>query len=119
MSRHLILAAMLSAILAPSPSAFAQRAACEGDGYRKGLCLYRQRQYLEAEKILTVVVAANAEDPVTLRAKYFLARTEMKLGNWDKASGHLIEIYALSPLFYKEWSCDFLLGESRKGLGEE
>jgi len=114
-----ILAVLLTAILSPTFPAVAQRLTCEGDGYRKGLCLYQQRQYVEAQRILLSVVQANAEDPVTLRAKYFLARAEMKLKNWQSASQHLREIYSLSPLFYQEWSCDFLLGECRKKLGKD
>ncbi|PYQ50751.1 MAG: hypothetical protein DMF59_10000 [Acidobacteria bacterium] len=50
---------------------------------------------------------------------YFLARTEMKRGRFDEASGLLVRIYGLDQSFYDVWNCDFLLGECRKATGKD
>jgi cytochrome c-type biogenesis protein CcmH/NrfG len=58
------------------------------------------------------------QDPQTIRATYFLARTLMKTGKFDEASTKLIRIYSMDPAFYETWNCDYLLGECRKALGK-
>lgn len=49
---------------------------------------------------------------------YFLARTKMGLKKFAEAEAELIRIYTADPGFYKEWGCDFLLGESRRAQGK-
>lgn len=88
------------------------------DSYSKALCAYQHRDFVGAEALLTALVEKNEEDPQTLRALYFLARAEMKLGRFDEASTHLIRIYLLDKPFYHAWNCDFLLGECRKAGGK-
>jgi len=65
-----------------------------------------------------MIAEKNADDPRTIRSIYFLARTEMKLGRFDEASTLFIRIYEIDQPFYREWSCDFLLGECRTALGK-
>lgn len=120
MKHRAILTAFILVILSFVGSGQAQESRCTGtSGYQRGLCLFASRNYVEAERLFAAVVEENREDPVTLKARYFLIRTEMKLGRWKQASEQLISIYAISPMFYREWSCDFLLGECRKKLGQE
>jgi len=57
-------------------------------------------------------------DAVTIRAVYFLARTEMKLGRFEEAETLFIRIYSMSKAFYDEWGCDFLLGVCRQARGK-
>jgi len=89
------------------------------DGYPAALCLYRQERFREADRLLIAIVDRNAPETVTLKARYFLGRSLMKQGRWKEASDHWIALYSASPLFYREWSCDFLLGECRRGLGKD
>lgn len=90
--------------------------AAEGE-YLKALCLYHGGRFEEAEKGFRAVVEADAPRPETLKARYFLVRTLMKLGRWSEASEELIKIYSLSSSFYDEWSGDYLLGEIRRAQG--
>jgi TolA-binding protein len=87
------------------------------DAYSKALCAYQLRDFHEAEAGFREI-AATGESAQTIRALYFLARTEMKLGRFDEASTIFIRIYASAPSFYREWNCDFLLGECRKATGK-
>jgi TolA-binding protein len=89
------------------------------DSYGKALCAYQQRNFAEAEAGFRAIADAGAADTQTLRAAYFLARTEMKRGRFDEASALLIRIYSLDRSFYDTWSCDFLLGECRRATGKE
>jgi TolA-binding protein len=56
---------------------------------------------------------------VTIRAIYFLGRTEMKRGRFDEAAALFVRIYAMDPAFYASWNCDFLLGECRRAMGKD
>jgi TolA-binding protein len=96
----------------------AAAASCQGSDYAAALCLYRTERYQEAEAIFSKIVRAGAEQPETIKAHYFLARSEMKLQRWDEASVELMKIFALAPEFYNEWNCDFLLGVCREKLGK-
>lgn len=87
------------------------------DRYSKALCAYQLRNFADAAASFGEI-AAKKDDPAMLRATYFLARTEMKLGRFDEASTLLIRIYGISSSFYREWNCDFLLGECRKATGK-
>ena len=89
------------------------------DAYGKALCAYQQRRFAEAEAGFRAIADAGAADTQTIRAVYFLARTEMKRGRFDEASALLIRIYSLDRSFYDTWSCDFLLGECRRATGKE
>ena len=60
----------------------------------------------------------NLDAPDTVRALYFLGRTEMKMGRFDEASTRFIRIYTLDKPFYHAWNCDFLLGECRRATGK-
>ncbi len=89
------------------------------DDYAKALCAYQRRAFPEAEAGFRSIVEKNDVDPRTIRAIYFLARTEMKRGRFDEAAPLLVRIYAMDPAFYASWNCDFLLGECRKASGKD
>ena len=61
----------------------------------------------------------SSQDAQTIRALYFLARTEMKRGRFGEAAPIFIKIYSLDPAFYAAWSCDHLLGECRRAVGRD
>lgn len=86
--------------------------------YEEALCAYQRRQFAEAEHGFRAIVEREAQDPKTIRATYFLARTLMKTGRFDEAQALFIRIYSLDPAFYDAWNGDFLLGECRKALGK-
>jgi len=93
---------------------------CGGtDDYSKALCAYQRRQFPEAELGFRSIVEKNEIDPQTIRAVYFLARTEMKRGRFDEAAPLFVRIYSMDPAFYASWNCDFLLGECRKAVGRD
>jgi TolA-binding protein len=93
---------------------------CGGtDDYAKALCAYQRRAFAEAEAGFRGIVEKNDVDPLTIRAIYFLARTEMKRGRFDEAAPLFVRIYAMDPAFYASWNCDFLLGECRKATGKD
>lgn len=87
--------------------------------YDTALRRYRARDYAAATIGFRAIVSADEKDPLTLRARYFLARSLMKNRSWREAQQELFAIYNTAPSFYNEWSCDFLLGECRRALGEE
>jgi len=89
------------------------------DDYSKALCAYQRRAFTEAEAGFRAIVEKNEVDPVTIRAIYFLARTEMKRGRFDEAGPLFVRIYAMDPAFYASWNCDFLLGECRRAMGRD
>jgi TolA-binding protein len=89
------------------------------DPYGKALCAYQRRNFAAAEAGFRSIADGAAADAQTIRAVYFLARTEMKRGRFDEASALLIRIYSLDRSFYETWSCDFLLGECRRATGKE
>ena len=88
------------------------------DDYGRALCAYQRRQFVEAEAGFRALIEKNEPDPQTIRAIYFLARTEMKLGRFDEAAPLFIRIYTLDPAFYASWNCDYLLGLCRKATGK-
>lgn len=88
------------------------------DPYSKALCAYQHRRFNEAEQGFRAIVAADARDPSTIRATYFLARTLMKTGRFEEASKLFIRIYEADKPFYDDWQCDYLLGECRKAQGK-
>jgi TolA-binding protein len=93
---------------------------CGGtDDYSKALCAYQRRAFTEAEAGFRGIVEKNEVDPLTIRAIYFLARTEMKRGRFDEAGPLFVRIYAMDPAFYASWNCDFLLGECRRAMGRD
>ena len=93
---------------------------CGGtDDYSKALCAYQRRAFAEAEAGFRGLVEKNEVDPLTIRAIYFLARTEMKRGRFDEAAPLFVRIYAMDPGFYSSWNCDFLLGECRRAVGKD
>lgn len=112
--RNLLIAlALASAAHAAVPST------CGATGdYERALCAYQKRDFGEAESLFRAIADRTEQDPQTIRAVYFLARTLMKTGRFDDASALLIRIYSLDQSFYDTWNCDFLLGECRKALGK-
>lgn len=92
---------------------------CDGNDYERGLCAYRGGDFAQAGRLFSRVVEAAAQEPPTIKAHYFLARSLMKQRKWREASEQFIRIYGLWRAFYDEWNCDFLLGECRKALGLE
>lgn len=99
---------------------FGNAASCaEGTSYVQALCHYRQKAWTEAEGAFSAIVELGLQDPETIKALYFRARTKMRLKRWDEASIDLIRIYTLDPAFFQEWNGDFLLGECRKMLGKD
>ena len=108
-----ILALLSSAALAAPPTT------CGATGdYERALCAYQRRNFPEAERAFRAIVEREVQDSHTIRAMYFLARTQMKTGHFDEASAMLVRIYSLDPAFYAAWNGDFLLGECRKALGK-
>ena len=89
---------------------------CAGDAYERALCSYQQGRLEEAEASFRQLTEADPA-PRTIRAHYFLARTLMRTGKCEEASRELIRIFGADPGFYREWGCDFLLGECRRRLG--
>jgi TolA-binding protein len=116
--RNAVILALL-AVAAPFASAAPPTTCGRTDAYSLALCAYQHRDFVQAEARFTELAEANMEDPRTVRALYFLGRTEMKLGRYDEASTHFIRIYALDKPFYHAWNCDFLLGECRKASGKQ
>ena len=110
----MILNGLILALLAALPPSTCGRT----DAYSLALCAYQHRDFVQAEARFGELVEANLEEPRTVRALYFLGRTEMKLGKYEEASTHFIRIYALDKPFYHAWNCDFLLGECRKASGK-
>ena len=112
MKLTLILALVAQTALAAPPTT------CGGSSdYERALCAYQRRNFAEAERAFRAIAEREVQDPQTIRATYFLARTLMKSGRFDEAHALLIRIYALDPAFYATWNGDFLLGECRKALG--
>jgi outer membrane protein assembly factor BamD (BamD/ComL family) len=91
----------------------------EGSDYAKALCAYDKEEYAEAEGEFMRLAEREEASPEVIRSMYFLARTKMQLHKFDEAHALLIRIYSIDPGFYKEWACDFLLGECRKALGRD
>jgi len=111
--------AVILALLASAASAAPPPTTCgRTDAYSLALCAYQHRDFVQAAARFTELVDANLDDPRTVRALYFLGRTEMKLGRYEEASTRFIRIYALDKPFYHAWNCDFLLGECRKAVGK-
>lgn len=116
MRRALILAFMAIAAVAEAKPP----TTCGGtDEYSKALCAYQRRNFPEAEAGFRGIVEKGEIDPKTIRAIYFLARTEMKRGRFDEAAPLFVRIYAMDPAFYASWNCDFLLGECRRAVGKD
>lgn len=103
---------LASAIMAAGTAAIDTR-------YDEAMRSYRVRDYPAAAAAFRSIVEQDEKDPLTLKSRYFLARSLMKNGSWRYAKKELVGIYETSPSFYAEWGCDFLLGECRKALGEE
>lgn len=117
MHRAVILALLVAAaapLAAATPSTCGQK-----DDYSRALCAYQRREFTAADAAFRAIVDKNEPDPKTIRATYFLARTEMKRGRFEEASTLLIRIYGLDPAFYATWNCDFLLGECRRAAGKD
>lgn len=89
------------------------------DPYSQALCAYQKRQFDAAAAGFQQIADAGAADSTTIRATYFLARTEMKRGNFAAAGRLLVRIYAMDKAFYDAWSCDHLLGECRRASGKD
>ena len=112
--RNLNLALLAVPVFAEPPSTCGAT-----DDYGKALCAYQRRNFAAAEEGFRAIVERGAKDPQTLHAMYFLARTEMKRGRFEEASGLFRRIYSLDNSFYDLWNCDFLLGECRKAVGKD
>ena len=111
---------ILCALIAVTPAAAAPPSTCGSpDDYGRALCAYQRRNFADAEAGFRGIVDRNQHDSLTIRAVYFLARTQMKRGRFEEASALLIRIYSLDKAFYDAWSCDFLLRECRKATGKE
>ena len=113
------LASILALIVLSCGSVALADSSCgSGDGYSSALCSYRHGDWQAAASGFRQLVERNEPNPETMKAFYFLARTEMKLKRWDEAQTLLIRIYTLDPPFYRAWNCDFLLGVAREGAGK-
>lgn len=120
MSRVTRNAQLATILLVAAPLFAAPPTTCGArDDYGKALCSYQRRNFIEAEAAFRVIVDKGEQDVKTVRALYFLARTEMKLGRFEDATPLLVRIYSLDPGFYAAWNCDFLLGECRRALGKD
>ena len=87
--------------------------------YRAGLDAYTAGDFGRAARIFEEIVSRDEKDPMTLKARYFLARSQMRLKQWDAASSGLIAIYSISASFFTDWNCDYLLGECRRAQGKD
>ena len=110
---------LLVAVLALATPASAEDERCRTapSDYAAALCFYHAGSLDRASDLFEQIVREDVPHPETLKSRYFLARTRMKQKRWEDASAQWIKIYSLSPSFYEEWSCDFLLGESRRAMG--
>jgi len=106
-------------LVAASASATPPSTCGARDDYGKALCAYQRRSFIEAEAEFRTIVDKGEPDAKTIRALYFLARTDMKLGRFEEAAPVLVRIYSLDPAFYAAWNCDFLLGECRRAMGKD
>ena len=107
------------ALLVATTTAAAPPSTCgSDDDYSRALCAYQRRNFAQAEQGFRALMDAKAEDPVTIKAMYFLARTLMKRGRYAEAEELFVRIYAADKSFYDAWNGDFLLGECRKALGK-
>ena len=113
MKLAVILALVAQTALAAPPTTCGLQGA-----YEQALCSYQRRDFASAERGFRALIEREEQDPQTIRATYFLARTLMKTGRFDEAHALLIRIYSLDPAFYATWNGDFLLGECRKALGK-
>ena len=111
--------ALILALVAASASAIPPSTCGARDDYGRALCAYQRRNFIEAEAQFRTIVDKGAQDVKTIRALYFLARTDMKLGRFEEAAPMLVRIYSLDPAFYGAWNCDFLLGECRRAMGKD
>ena len=112
--------ALILALVAATSASAATPSTCGArDDYGKALCAYQRRNFIEAEAAFRVIVDKGEQDATTIRALYFLARSEMKLGRFEEASSMLVRIYSLDPRFYAAWNGDFLLGECRRAMGKD
>lgn len=100
-----------TAFAAPRPCTSEDR-----DVYGQALCLYNDGRFEEAQTAFSVIVEIGLENPETIKAHYYLARIAMRQQRWADASERLVTIYKLSPGFYREWGCDYLLGVAREKL---
>lgn len=117
-ARLAALVMLATAVAAAAPQRSAPQP-CSGGDYARALCLYSRQNYETALSMFKAIAERDEKAPETMKAHYFAARSEMKLKRWSEAAEELRNIYDLSPLFYREWSCDFLLGECRRALGKE
>ena len=112
-------AARIALLLVTTAATAAPPTTCgAADDYGKALCAYQRRNFAEAEAQFRAIVEKDEPDSVTIRAEYFLARTEMKLGRFEEAETLFIRIYSMSKAFYDEWGCDYLLGVCRGARGK-
>ena len=112
-------AVILAFLLATSVSAAPPTTCGSNTDYGRALCAYQRRQFAEAASMFQAIVEKDEPDPQTIKAIYFLARTEMKLGRFDEAETRFIRIYSLDPSFYRSWNCDYLLGQCRRATGKD
>ena len=111
--------ARIALLLATTAATAAPPTTCgSSDAYASALCAYQRRNFAEAEAQFRAIVEKDEPDSVTIRAEYFLARTEMKLGRFEEAETLFIRIYSMSKAFYDEWGCDYLLGVCRTARGK-
>lgn len=89
---------------------------CRGTEYERALCAYYDDRFDEAVPLLRAIAGGEAS-PTAIRARYFLARSLMAQAEWEEAGRELIRIFGQDPGFYREWGCDFLLGETRRRRG--
>lgn len=113
-----LIAAIVLSLLASFASAAPPTTCGAADDYSQALCAYQKRNFAAAEAGFRAIVEKGEPEPQTIRAMYFLARTQMKAGRYEEAETLFIRIYSMSKAFYDEWNCDFLLGECRQARGK-
>lgn len=87
--------------------------------YSSAIHAWSEGRHEEACRQFQAIASLDTKDPATLKSLYFLARCAMERRAWDEAARLLVSIHELSPAFYSEWNCDYLLGECRTALGED
>jgi TolA-binding protein len=117
--KHSLTIAAIVVLLTVTHPARVAASCSSGDAYTQALCSFTQHDYNTASQRFEAIVGRGETVPETIKSIYFLARTDMKMGRWTEASSLLTRIYSIAPGFYREWNCDFLLGQCRRALGKD
>ena len=91
MRRQLIRVSLAAAL---SVAIFQLSLAMADDPLSDAIASYRTGHYAQAQKTLSQV---HQDDPANIRATYYLAITQARLGRYDEARQHYAEVQTLAP----------------------